>query len=141
MLRARPSASRQKNYGRQGADISYHVEDATNHSKFYRQMKPVKITASNRGRRQSEQFITLKTAEWTAYTIDSGAAAHYAATSVRRHDGPADAQLEVNDSRSQRADRPNSLDRNQVARVLLNSGPITSSGPSKQGTVDLDGSM
>jgi len=139
MLRRAPVRIEAENYGRQGADISYHVEDATNHSKFYRQDEPVKITASSRGRRQSEEFITLKTAEWTAYTIVSGTAAKYAITvRVRAQDGPAEAQLEVNDHILSAPITQNDWTEIKLGPAALNRGPNHLKWVVKQGAVDLD---
>jgi endoglucanase len=139
MLRRAPARIEGENYGRQGADISYHVEDSTNLSKFYRKDEPVKITANNRGRRQSEQFITLKTGEWTAYTIDGGAAAKYAITvRVRAQDGPAEAQLEVNDHILDAPITQTAWTEIKLGPAALNRGPNHLKWVVKHGTVDLD---
>ncbi len=139
MLRRAPVRIEAANFGRQGADVSYHVEDAAEHSKFYRQDEPVKISETGRGRRQSEQFITLKPTEWTAYTIDSGTPASWSiSVRVRAHDAPAEASLQVNDQNLNTPITQTNWTEIKLGAAQLNSGPNHLKWAVKQGAVDLE---
>jgi endoglucanase len=95
MLRRAPARIEGENFGQDGLNKSYFVQDTNRLSKFYRLSEPVAITARESAiRKQSDQNITLNANEWTAYTIANEAAKDYQVTlKVKAADAPAEAQL------------------------------------------------
>jgi endoglucanase len=73
MMRRAPARVEAENYGEEGPGKSYFVKHSDRHSRYYRVSDPVSITAAGADHRQSWQYITLDSAEWTSYTISSDA--------------------------------------------------------------------
>ncbi|MCX5644784.1 MAG: cellulase family glycosylhydrolase [Phycisphaerae bacterium] len=97
ILRQVPGRVEAENYGHEGPNSSYFVEDPAQKSKFYRISEPVpveQIAAGNR--RGAEQGIKLSEQEWTAYTIHSRTAKDYAAViKAKAEGGPAVVELSI----------------------------------------------
>jgi aryl-phospho-beta-D-glucosidase BglC (GH1 family) len=98
LLRRAPARIEAENFGQEGAGKSYQVTDPKGHSAFYRQSEGVPITPQQGTGRRSGQFISLKAAEWTTYTIASGRARDYEVTVRGKAVGaPAEIQLSIGD--------------------------------------------
>ena len=95
MLRRVPARIEGENYGRDGYNKSYFVQDTNHLSKFYRLSEPVAITARETAiPKHSDQNITLNALEWTAYSITSESPKDYQVTiRVKAVDAPAEGQL------------------------------------------------
>ncbi len=139
MLRRAPARIEAENFGHGGLNVSYSVKDAGAHSEFYRVDEPVRVNARESGRRRSDQFITLKASEWTAYTIDSGASTNCAITlRVRAENAPAEAQLVVGDRILDVKITQGTWTDIKLGLVSLDRGANRLKWIVKQGTVDLD---
>ena len=77
MMRRAPARIEAGYYCEEGQNKSYFVKDPERHSKFYRLSEPVSVTVTDSSRRQTSQYITLDSTEWTSYTISSDAAKKY----------------------------------------------------------------
>ena len=76
---------------------SYFVKNSDQHSKFYRLSEPVSVYLTG-PRRQSSQYITLDSTEWTSYTISSDTARDYQVTvRAKAAKGPTTVELTVGD--------------------------------------------
>ena len=71
MFRRVPGKVEAENYGHDGPDRSYHVNDVTFKAKQYRTSEPVPIDPIGSDRRNQGQCIKLSQGEWTSYTIHS----------------------------------------------------------------------
>jgi hypothetical protein len=139
MLRRAPARIEAENFGRQGAGVSYHVLDGTKHSEFYRQDEPVVIQARSSGRRRSEQFVRLRSGEWTAYSIDGGTMTNCAITvRVRAENAPAEARLELNGHTTDVHITQNDWTEIKLGPAALTQGSNHLRWTVKQGTADLD---
>ncbi len=124
ILRRVPGRVEAENYGHDGSNRSYFVEDATQLSKYYRQSEPVPVepvTAGGRGRGGSQQCIKLSGQEWTTYTIASLMSRDCAAIlRARAETGPAVVDLILND-RTQEVTIP----QGDWSEITLKSMPFT----------------
>jgi hypothetical protein len=77
MMRRAPARIEAENYGENGLNKSYFVKDPDQHSRFYRPSDPVSILTTAAGRRESGQYISLGSTEWTSYTVSSDAPEDY----------------------------------------------------------------
>ena len=94
ILRQAPARIEGENFGQEGLNKSYFVKDPGRLAKVYRPSEPVMITAFGTNRWQSGQYITLGAAEWTAYTLRSGAPRNYQLTvRAKAVDAPAEARV------------------------------------------------
>jgi hypothetical protein len=139
LLRRAPARIEAENYGQEGLNKSYFVQDNNHLSKRYRLSEPVSINAYGTNRRQSEQYITLNATEWTAYTISSDASRNYQITvKVKTATSPAEAQLVVgNQTRDVRISE-NSWSEIKLDAIALEQGTNRLVWRVKSGTVDLD---
>lgn len=73
IFRRIPGKVEAENYGHLGFNNSYFVEDTAFRSERYRVTEPVPIQTIGKDKKAqlSQQYIVLKTGEWTAYTITS----------------------------------------------------------------------
>lgn len=72
ILRRVPGRVEAENYGHEGADKSYFVNNNKQNSKFYRTSEPVPVEViESTGEWRSQQSIRLAAGEWTAYAVDS----------------------------------------------------------------------
>jgi endoglucanase len=95
MLRRAPARIEGENFGQDGLNKSYFVQDTNRLSKFYRLSEPVAITARETTiKKHTDQNITLNAQEWTDYSITSESSTNYPVTiRVKAVDGPAEGQL------------------------------------------------
>ncbi|MBN1507402.1 MAG: cellulase family glycosylhydrolase [Sedimentisphaerales bacterium] len=100
IFRQVPGKVEAENYGHDGPNESYFVNDMTQKSNYYRPSEPVQVEQITSGnRRSAEQGITLAGREWTAYTIRSQSAKDYAPVmKAKTSGGPAVVELTMNDS-------------------------------------------
>lgn len=95
IFRRVPGRVEAENYGHDGPNQSYFVNDMAQKSKYYRTSEPVpveQIAGSNR--RSAEQGIKLGEREWTAYTIRSQTARDYSPVmKAKANGGPAVIEL------------------------------------------------
>ena len=94
MMRRVPVRIEAENFGQEGLDKSFFVKHPDQRSRFYRLSEPVSITSTGGNRRESWQYITLDSAEWTSYAISSDAPKTYEVT-VRAKAGAAPATVEI----------------------------------------------
>lgn len=67
-----PGKIEAENYGHDGYNHSYFVQDTTTKSKFYRTKEPVPVEVEGDQKElSSKQFIQLKKSEWVAYHFES----------------------------------------------------------------------
>lgn len=96
MMRRVPVRIEAENYGEEGLNKSYFVKDSARRSRFYRVSDPVSIISGGTGRRQSWQYITLDSTEWTSYTISSDAPKNYQVVlKAKAGHGPATVEIAV----------------------------------------------
>ena len=88
MLRVAPARIEAENFGHEGLGKSYQVKELKR-STHYRQSEHVPITVQSGGRRQSSQYVTLKAAEWTVYTITSQKTCEFEISVRAKSSGPA----------------------------------------------------
>jgi hypothetical protein len=139
MLRKAPARIEAENYGQEGQDKSYMVNDTNRLSKRYRLSEPVPVTTRETGRRQSEQYITLNATEWTAYTISSDTPKNYQMTvKVKATNSPAEAQLVVGSQTRDVRISENSWNEIKLGAIALEQGTNRLVWRVKGGTVDLD---
>jgi endoglucanase len=95
IFRRAPGRVEAENYGHDGPNQSYFVNDTAQKSKYYRTAEPVpveQIAGSDRGR--AEQGIRLSEREWTAYAIRSQTPRDYTPVmKVKAEGGPAVIEL------------------------------------------------
>ncbi len=77
MMRRAPARIEAENYGEEGLNKSFYVKNPDRHSRFYRLAEPVIVTSAGANRRQSDQYISLDSTEWTKYTVSSDVARDY----------------------------------------------------------------
>jgi endoglucanase len=140
MFRQVPGRVDAKNYGQEGLNKSYFVNDATNNSKFYRTSEPVQIVPADANRQDSEQVVTLGAGEWTAYTINCKTSNDDYETIVRaKADGiPAEAQLMIDDLPCDVKISTNAWSEINLGTHPLSSGPHRLKWLVKDGTVQVD---
>jgi hypothetical protein len=97
ILRRAPVRIEAENYGQDGLNESYFVRHPAPHAKLYRVSEPVAIESSGatEGRWRNGQAIQLTAGEWTAYTINSPAAADYNLTVRARSERDSASSLQV----------------------------------------------
>lgn len=100
MFRRIPGKVEAKNYGQDGRNKSYFVKDTGKNAEYYRTSEPVPISLADKDQRNSEQVVTLRAGEWTAYTVDCTTASDNYEAIVRAiaENIPAVAQLIIDDS-------------------------------------------
>ena len=97
IFRRVPGRVEAENYGHDGPDQSYHVNNPAEKSKYYRTSEPVPVEPiAGGGRRNAEQGIKLAEREWTTYTIHSRTARDYSPLMrVKVEGGPAVVELSL----------------------------------------------
>ena len=98
LFRRVPGRVEAENYGHDGPNQSYFVNDTAQNSKYYRTSEPVPIepvTGSDRS--SAGQGIKLSERQWTAYTIHSRTPRDYSPVMRAKADGgPAVVELSIN---------------------------------------------
>ena len=99
MMRRVPTRIEAENYGEDGLNKSYFVKNAEQHSQFYRTSEPVSILSTGSTRRQSGQYISLDSTEWTSYTVASDAPQDcQIMVKARAAKGPATLEISIGDN-------------------------------------------
>jgi endoglucanase len=95
MLRRAPVRIEGENFGQDGLNKSYFVQDPNRLSKYYRLSEPVAVAARETASRfESEQSINLNAKEWTAYTVGNESPKDYQITiKVKATGASAEAEL------------------------------------------------
>ena len=140
MLRQIPGKVEAKNYGQEGLNKSYFVNDATNNSKFYRTTEPVQIISDDMDRDYPEQVVTLGAGEWTAYTVNCKTSNDDYETIVRAkaENVPAKVQLMIDGSPFDVDIPTNAWNEISLGAHSLSSGPHQLKWSVQSGTVQLD---
>jgi hypothetical protein len=140
MMRQAPARIQAENFGQEGPGKSYQVKDTARKSAFYRQSESVLITTSGAATgKQSSQYITLNSAEWTAYSIASPANGNYE-ISLRARAGttPAEIQLTIGDQVRSTTLANKSWSDVTIGTFSLHQGPNRIVVEVKKGAADLD---
>jgi endoglucanase len=87
MLRRAPVRIEAENFGREGQGRSFQVNATNGPSPFYRLTEPVPVIQLASGRRYSDQFISLKAGEWTAYGLAGETPGRFRITARARSTG------------------------------------------------------
>ena len=140
MFRQVPGMVSARNYGQEGPDKSYFVNETNQNSRFYRKSEPVPIIALDTDHRDSEQVVALGAGEWTAYTINCKATKGEYETIARvKADGaPAEVQLMIDDQPSSATIATNSWGEISLGTRSLTNGPHHLKWLVKSGTVQVD---
>ncbi len=139
MMRRVPARIEAENYGEEGLNKSYFVKNPDQHSRFYRKSDPVSVTYDGTNRRQSWQYITLGSSEWTSYTISSDAPRHcQVVAKAKSSSGPAVVEIRIADEvRTVTLDDKGWGEIN-IGSVALSPGSNQLKWTVKSGTADLD---
>jgi alpha-L-rhamnosidase len=140
MLRRAPARIEGENYGQDGFNQSYFVQNTNRLSKFYRLSEPVAITSRETIiKKHTDQNITLKAEEWTAYSITSESTSDYQVTiRVRAVDAPAEAQLISGNQVRQVTITQNTWQEIKLDPIILAQGTDRLKWLVTRGVVDLD---
>jgi hypothetical protein len=139
MLRRIPSRIEAENFSHNGPGVSYGVKDSTRRSKYYRTSEPVSINAGESRRPRSSQFITLGTAEWTSYTIDSIAQQDCEIViRARPQSAAAQSELSIGDKTFEVSLTENAWKETKIGAAQFSRGTNRLKWAVKQGNVDLD---
>jgi hypothetical protein len=139
MMRRVPARIEAENYGEDGQNKSYFVKHPEQHSKYYRLSDPVAVTYSGANRRQSWQYITLGSSEWTSYSVSSDAPRHcQVVAKAKASNGAATVEIQVGNE--VRTVKLSDKDWNEVniGTVSLSQGPNQLKWAVKSGVADLD---
>ena len=139
MLHHVPVRIEAENYGHEGLNHSYLVNDAKAHSEFYRTDEPVRVEPTDPAQPQGGLCISLQKGEWTAYTINCDAQTNCSLTfRVRAVDGPAEAQLAIGSQSLNLKLVANNWTEIQPGSLPFHHGSNRLKWIIKQGTADLD---
>ena len=140
MFRQVPGQVAARNYGEEGPDKSYFVNDTKQNSQYYRKSEPVPIIATNTGRHESEQVVALGAGEWTAYTINCTAAKgdYETIARVKASGMPAEVELMIDDQPCSATIATNTWGEISLGTHSLSTGPHHLKWLVKTGTVQLD---
>jgi hypothetical protein len=139
MMRRAPGRIEAENFGHEGQNKSYFVNEPNRPSKNYRLLEPVQVVASQTGARHSEQYVTLKTNEWTAYTISAESPGEYQITAkVRTPQPPAEARLTIGSKTSNAIIVRNAWHELPLGTVTLTQGMNRLTWQVTNGVADLD---
>jgi hypothetical protein len=99
MFRRIPGKVEAKDYGQDGQNKSYFVKNTSKNAEYYRTSEPVPISLVDKDQKNSEEVVSLRAGEWTAYTVDCATASnnYEAIVRARAEDIPAAAQLIIDD--------------------------------------------
>jgi endoglucanase len=137
MLRRAPGRIEAENYGREGLNRSYSVQETNRLSEHYRQSEPVPILVQTTGRR-TDQYATLRAGEWTSYTIRSEALGRYNLTLRVKAETPAQAQVRIGDQVKEVTITTNLWSEMRLGSVALVAGPNSVKCSVTQASADLD---
>ena len=99
ILRRVPGRIEAENYGQEGPGKSFSVKNSATKSKYYRKSEPVpvEIISGEANSRRGEQFVTLNTGEWTAYTFGAQEKRDYQTSARLKSLGtPAQVRISIN---------------------------------------------
>jgi hypothetical protein len=140
MFRRAPGRIEGENFGRDGYQESYYVSDTNRLANSYRLSEPVAITGRVTATpKESDQNITLRAKEWTAYQIMSESAKDYMVTiKVRAVGVPPVVQLATGDQMRRVTIVQNTWQQIKLDTIRLSRGVNQLKFQVISGTVDLD---
>ncbi len=138
MMRRAPARIEAENYGEEGLNKSYFVKNPDRHSRFYRLAEPVMVTSTDANRRQSDQYISLDSSEWTKYTVSSEGAKEYRVVIKAKASAPTTAEISIGGESHSITLSNSNWDEITLGTASLSEGANQLKWAVKNGSADLD---
>jgi hypothetical protein len=140
MMRRIPGKVEAENYGHEGLNVSFSVQDPSAKAKLYRTSEPVPIVpVEGATRRNSSQAIQLKAQEWTAYVITSLADKDYLPSCMARSEESSTVlEISLDGHRQEITLQPGSWSEIKLKPIPFKTGPNRLKVVVKSGAASLD---